>query len=82
MSPVKNAYVTYMALGTKRFQIEDLRIDLVMGLIMGKVPEELEGDIKNLRKWMKKNRTIPMESQRKTRQRLALQKKRKWSLDK
>lgn len=82
MSPVKSAYVTYMALGTKRFQIDDLRIDLVMGFIMGKVPEELEGDIKNLRKWMKKNRTIPMESSRKTRQRLALQKKRKRLLGK
>ena len=76
MSPLKTELSLRLSLGQKRFRIGDLSIDLFYGTTSGKIPEEIRADVENIMKRARKERTIGVESQRKTRQRLNEQRKR------
>jgi hypothetical protein len=76
MSPLKTELSLRLSLGQKRFKIGDLSIDLFYGTTLGKIPEEIRADVENIMKRARKERTIGVESQRKTRQRLNEQRKR------
>lgn len=76
MSPLKTELSLRLALGQEFFQIGSVKIDLRNGITNGKIPEEIRADVENIMKRARKERTIPVESQRKTRQRLNEQRKR------
>lgn len=71
MSPIKNEFLTKLAVGNKIITVGDFSIDIETGKTTGETPKEIERHIVNIkRKALKKlKRMYPIESVRQTRRR-------------